>query len=428
MPELPRRVPLYGSIFVRLLAIMVGMALCLLVLVTGFFRLVVDPSVGHALHSVLEVYAETFAAQSPDLETARAAGRKVGLTISYQGPRGRWVTEDEGPEPRSAPAPVSWGSGGQVVQAPDGGRYTFSWQFGRSMSAAHDKLLWLLLVLMLAVVLVAHEVLRRALSPVRLLYAGVNRLSTGDLDVEVPIRSGDELGALTGAFNQMAQRVREMIRLRDQLLLDVSHELRSPLTRMKVALALLPEEEKRARMETDVAQMEALITGILELERLRDRRGVRRERHDLIALVQQAAAPFGGVFPGVSVVAPAEAVVLDLDAERVRMLLRNLLDNACKYSLPDSRPIEVAVTLQPDEVEVRVRDDGPGIAEADLANVFEPFFRADRSRSRKTGGYGLGLSMCRRIAEAHGGQIVAHNNPGRGLSVVASFPRASPAR
>jgi len=424
MPELPRRVPLYGSIFVRLLAIMVGMALCLLLLVVGFFRLVVDPGVGHALHRVLEVYAETFAAQSPDLETARAAGRRVGLTISYQGPRGRWVTEDEGPEPRSAPVPVSWGTGGQVVQAPDGGSYSFSWQFGRSMSAAHDKLLWLLLVLMLAVVLVAHEVLRRALSPVRLLYAGVSRLSTGDLDVAVPIRSGDELGALTGAFNQMAGRVREMIRLRDQLLLDVSHELRSPLTRMRVALALLPEEEKRARMESDVAEMEALITGILELERLRDRRGVRLERRDLVPLVQEAAAPFHDASPGVRLVVPSEPVLLDLDPERVRMLLRNLLDNARKYSLPDSRPVEVTVTSLPDEVEVRVRDDGPGIAEADLANVFEPFFRADRSRSRKTGGYGLGLSMCRRIAEAHGGRIVAQNHPGQGLSIVTSFPRA----
>jgi signal transduction histidine kinase len=176
-------------------------------------------------------------------------------------------------------------------------------------------------------------------------------------------------------------------------------------------------------MEADVAQMEALVTGILELERLRDGRGVHLERGDLIPLVHQVAAPFREGFPGVRVSAPSEPVELDLDAERVRMLLRNALDNAAKYSLPDSRPVEIAVVPLGQVVEVRIRDDGPGIAEADLANVFEPFFRADRSRSRKTGGYGLGLSMCRRIVEAHGGRIVAENNPGRGLSIVVSLPR-----
>jgi len=192
---------------------------------------------------------------------------------------------------------------------------------------------------------------------------------------------------------------------------------------MKVALALLPEGEKRSRMEADVSEMEAMITGILELERLREGRGIRAERRDLLAIVRDAAASFQAQHPGVVLTLPTSEVLLELDAERMRTLLRNVLDNAAKYSHPDSRPVEIAVLVAPDSVVVRVSDDGPGIADADLHSVFEPFFRSDRSRSKKTGGYGLGLSICKRIMEAHGGQIAAENRAGRGTSIVLTFPR-----
>jgi signal transduction histidine kinase len=166
-----------------------------------------------------------------------------------------------------------------------------------------------------------------------------------------------------------------------------------------------------------------MVTGILELERLRDGRGVRTERQDLLAIIEEVAGPFRGVHPGVAVKSPVADVLLDVDAERIRTLLRNVLDNAAKYSLTDSRPIEIAIVPTAEDVVVRIRDDGPGIAEADLPSIFEPFFRADRSRSKKTGGYGLGLSICKRIMEAQGGQITAENNPGRGTSILLTFRR-----
>jgi len=100
----------------------------------------------------------------------------------------------------------------------------------------------------------------------------------------------------------------------------------------------------------------------------------------------------------------------------------NLLENVVKYSLPDSRPIEVSAAIEASSVVVQVADDGPGVPEEDLSSLFEPFFRVDRSRSRKTGGYGLGLSICKRIMEAHGGTIAAANNPGRGASFTLTFP------
>ena len=228
----------------------------------------------------------------------------------------------------------------------------------------------------------------------------------------------------------MAARVKEMVQARDRLLVDVSHELRSPLTRMKVALALLPDSSKKAQAEADVAEMEALTTGLLELERLRDGRVLRVATVDLVALLHDAAAPYGGTAPGVLVSAAAPAMPLELDADGIRTVLRNLLENAVKYALPDSRPIRVLASATADAATVVVEDDGPGIPDEDLARIFEPFFRVDPSRSRKTGGYGLGLSICKRIVEAHGGVIEALPVAPRGARFVITLPvsRAIPPR
>ena len=163
----------HKSVFAKLVTIMVTMAACLLLLVSGFFWLIVSPS----------------------LNTGR-------------------------------------------------------------MYEAHVALLVVLLLVMAAVVLTGHAVLKRLLRPLRALSDGVARLSAGELDVVLPNCTRDEFGRLTDAFNQMVGRVREMIGARDQLLLDVSHELRSPVTRMKVALELLPDGEHRTRMAADVAEME----------------------------------------------------------------------------------------------------------------------------------------------------------------------------
>jgi signal transduction histidine kinase len=115
-------------------------------------------------------------------------------------------------------------------------------------------------------------------------------------------------------------------------------------------------------------------------------------------------------------------IPMKIDGERVRVVLRNLLENAFKYSLPDSQPVDVSATQNKEAVVIRVTDDGQGIPESQIAHVFEPFFRADPSRSKKTGGYGLGLSISKRITEAHGGTITAENNRERGAVFTLKFP------
>jgi signal transduction histidine kinase len=421
MSETSHPVAWHRSIFVRQLAIMLATTVSLLVFVGGFFYSILGPSLSMSRGLVAE-YARALASTSPDQPTAREIADRLGLEMRYEGPGGSWETAPGLPhlsEVKESP----WRHDLTIAPAPQGGTYLFYWELGRRMRRAHSHLLWVLHIVMALIVLLAYLVLRRSLRPLRALHEGVARLSEGELDVAVPSRTRDEFGALAEAFNQMVRRISEMLRARDQLLLDVSHELRSPLTRVKVALALLPEGDKRRRIEADVAEMEAMIAELLELERLRGGRGLRKERLDLVPLLRQVAEGFQDRPPGVQFVAAAPEIWAEVDGEKIRIVLRNLLENAFKYSLADSRPVEVVVKTDEEAVTLAVADDGPGLPAEDLHNLFEPFFRVDRSRSKKSGGYGLGLSICKRIVEAHGGRIEAANRSGRGAELTIALPR-----
>jgi signal transduction histidine kinase len=416
---------LHRSVFVKLLATMLIMTLSLIVVVTIVFWFQVSPSL-HISRSLVAEYARTLAATSPDLETAQALAARLDLRIRYEGPDGAWATDRGLP---SIAEVRSWPARGDFYLAPrpDGGTYLVSWDLGPRLSEAHRRFLWLLLLFVAGVGSTAYFVLHRTLRPLRSLHEGVTRLSDGQLDVVVPSWTRDELGLLTDAFNQMVRRIREMLRARDQLLLDVSHELRSPLTRVKVALALLPEGDKTRRIAADVIEMETMITELLELERLREGRGIRTESRDLVPILREVVERFEDRPPGVRFASNAAEIVLEVDGDSLRTVLRNLLENAIKYSLPDSGAVEVSIaetTETAGTVVVHVTDDGPGIPEEDLASLFEPFFRVDRSRSKKSGGYGLGLSICKRILEAHGGRIAAENNPTRGARFTLTFARS----
>jgi signal transduction histidine kinase len=419
--EAPFRPAWYRSIFVKQLAIMVLTAVALVIFTSAFLYFLIGPNLSMSRGLVHE-YARALASTSPGEAQAKEIAKRLGLAIRYEGPGGSWATEPGLPTLAEL---ETKGRDVTVVDAPRGGSYLIFWELGRRMRRAHSHLLWMLHLAMAVIVLLAYLVLRRSLRPLRSLHDGVARLSEGELDVAVPSGSRDEFGALAAAFNRMVRRIREMLQARDQLLLDVSHELRSPLTRMKVALALLPDGERREGIEADVAEMELMIAELLELERLRGGKGLRRERVDLAALAREAVERFEDRPPGARWMANEPELWAEVDREKIRTVLRNLLENAVKYSLADSRPVEVDLRIEGEEIVLTVRDDGPGIPEEDLPQIFEPFYRVDRSRSKKTGGYGLGLSLCKRIVEAHGGRIEMRNREGaagRGAEVRVNLP------
>jgi signal transduction histidine kinase len=420
----------HRSVFAKLLAIMLTMAASLLLLVGAFFWFIVNPSLHASIERIIETHAYTIAAQSPTLQAGEQIADDLNIYMSYEGPAGAWSTARFLPssgEVEPQPRKRSWlqiyrSPRYYVVPAQDGGTYVFAWTIGGSMHRVHQVLLALLLLIMVVVIFTAHAVLKRLLVPLRSLEEGVTRVGEGELDVRIEQRTQDEFGVLTDAFNRMVGRVSETIRARDQLLLDVSHELRSPLTRLKVALELIPASDKRSRMQSDVAEMEAMVTELLELERLREGRGMRFASQDIIEVLREEISRFADRAPGVQIDCDMPSVVLNIDADKVRIVMRNLVENALKYSNSDSQSVNVRVRLDADTLQVQVIDDGHGIPERDIDKLFEPFFRVDRSRSKGTGGYGLGLSICKRIMEAHRGSIAATNNSLSGATFTVRFP------
>ena len=174
---------------------------------------------------------------------------------------------------------------------------------------------------------------RRLIRPVNWLTQGVGEIAKGHFDHKVPVKSSDELGELTKSFNDMAQRVNEMIQTRDRLLLDVSHELRSPLTRMKVAAEFIQNEPAKEKIQQEVRELETMITELLETERLKSNPGsLTLSETDLVTLAKEIAHVYTNMKPGVQVVAPPESLQLPLDRQRIIMALRNLIENALKHT------------------------------------------------------------------------------------------------
>ncbi|MDI1274887.1 ATP-binding protein, partial [Polaromonas sp.] len=265
---------------------------------------------------------------------------------------------------------------------------------------------------------------RRLLRPLDDIGAGAERFGRGDFDTPIPLRRRDELGDLAQRINTMARDIKGMLDAKRGLLLALSHELRSPLTRARLNAELLPTtpdgsgagEPERAALLRDLGEMRDLISDLLESERLASPHAtLQREPVDLAALVREVVAEMPGA-AAVTLDLPAGLPALALDRMRMRLLLRNLLDNALRYSAEAGQPPRITLTRQDDGVLLAVRDFGPGVDAAQLAQLTEPFFRTDSARQRATGGVGLGMYLCRLVAQAHGAQLEVRNAE-LGLSV-----------
>lgn len=410
--------------------IVVGIAVN--VLVGAFFRYYFMPRNRELLIQNIRVYTDYIVRDigiPPDTNRARAISQRTGFALSIEGKEFSWSSADAPAMPRRSH---------RVQRLPDGdiiwerGRFLYRKKYGpyqyllstRNFPAEAKELHLVLLIAFLSVILgICFLLLRNILMPVRRLASGMREVSGGNLDHRVDVRSGDELGDLARSFNEMRERIRAMLRSREQLLLDVSHELRSPLARMKVALECPDDAATRGSIAEDVREMERMVTEILETERL-DRNGgiIMRDETALMALLYEVAGELQAMPDRISFIA-GEDVSIHADRRLLSMLFRNILENALKFSEPGKGAVEVVVREEAGAAVVEVRDHGIGIPPEDLPFVFEPFFRVDRSRSKKTGGYGLGLGLCNNIVRAHGGSIEVESEPGRGTLVRVVLPR-----
>ncbi|TMA46012.1 MAG: HAMP domain-containing histidine kinase [Deltaproteobacteria bacterium] len=270
--------------------------------------------------------------------------------------------------------------------------------------------------------------------PLRVLSAAARNLGAGKLSTRTNLRRSDELGDVAVAFDEMAGRIESLVRGQRELLANVSHELRTPLARIRVALDLAAEgsaEEAAAQLSGiagDLAELERLTSDILASARLElssAQPPVRVERTSAREMVEDAAARFRAHHPAhpLRVENRCGDAQVDVDRMMLRRALDNLLSNAGKHGGPG----EVALLADAGDgrLTIEVRDRGAGIAPEDMEQLFTPFFRADRSRARQTGGLGLGLLLARRIVEAHRGTLEIESNPGEGTVARIRVPLAS---
>ncbi|MBN2798200.1 MAG: HAMP domain-containing histidine kinase [Deltaproteobacteria bacterium] len=274
-------------------------------------------------------------------------------------------------------------------------------------------------------VLLAWMVIRWALQPLALASSAMARVADGDLEHRVP-EGSDATGQIGHTFNRMAERVEALVVGQRQLMAAVSHELRTPLTRLRLQVELLrdtdPDNPRVSAMEANIEEVDALVEELLESARLDQ--GVLALHFEDLAVTEVVEAALATVALGERGISVRCSPALRLLGDRTRLVraVSNLLSNASRYTPPDAAVEISAGAREGGGVVLVVEDRGPGVSPESLPHLFDPFFREERSRSRATGGLGLGLMLVRQIAEAHGGGVTAVNRVGGGLRVSLELP------
>jgi signal transduction histidine kinase len=188
----------------------------------------------------------------------------------------------------------------------------------------------------------------------------------------------------------------------------------------------MPESPERTSIDEDLSEIEKKITDLLETARaLNIKSSLHLSRVDLAELIQKTAALFDAGRPEIRIADMPDLTPIDLDAELIGRALKNVLDNAQKYSPDQAAPIEVSASMDDTETIISIQDSGIGIPEEDLDFIFEPFYRVDKTRTPQQDGYGLGLSLAKNIIDAHGGHIHISSEPDRGTLVKIHLPRST---
>lgn len=370
-----------------------------------------------------------------NLETARSIHQQLGIQIRIDGPAVSWVSNPDmisfaevqlEPVASLADTRADFTPHGFCIEIDRSGtRFLFVLHPKRENIRHIGYSFFLILLLYTGLILIVlYLVIQWLLGDIKVLASGMQRIGAGQLDQRMSTKRQDELAQLVHSMNTMSDRIQEMIRSREQLLLDVSHELRSPLTRIKLALEFLDDGATKKAIHDDIGEVEAMIGSLLEVERLSSPHGgLKRTPCSLPVLIGEVCTPLQNRKPGIAVQPLPDRLELVCDRDRIKTALRNLLDNALHYSESDSRPVELSVRETDAEIVISVRDYGCGIPAQDLEHIFEPFYRVDKSRSKDTGGYGLGLNLVHKIVSAHDGRIAIDSQPGRGTVIDLHLPR-----
>ena len=425
-----------SSIFTKLLVVIIVTGVCINLVIGMVFHFLYQNLAETPLEKNIIQYTNYLIedlGNPPQLQRAMEIAKASYLEIQYEGPEAKWSTSPGIPAIDDDHSRIFHEGEGikigkyrrhhlvQITRGP----HIVTFDLARSFQQedTHKKLAIMFVVLSTLILTGAYFFMRLILGPLKWLTEGVEQISKGNLEHQVPAKRRDELAELAKAFNAMTQQIKKMLHAKERLMLDVSHELRSPLTRLKVALEFLPEGATKESLKEDVAMMESMITEILETARLRD--GYARlnlKEIDLVALVRSIIAGFAGSSPEVAARDMPASMPFVVDPELCKTVLKNIITNAVKYSGNDKGSVNVSLLHKPGFVVIEVRDHGVGIPEEDLPYIFEPFYRVEKSRSQIIKGYGLGLNLCKTIMEAHKGKIDIKSSLEKGTTVTLYFP------
>ena len=288
-------------------------------------------------------------------------------------------------------------------------------------------------LLAIAIALLLTFVLsRRILAPVKALTQAARRLGKGDFSQRVHVRDKGEVGELAQSFNSMADDLERAEQLRRNMVADAAHELRTPLSNIRGYLEAIrdgimkPDADTIRSLDEEASSLSRLVDDLQELS-LADagklklicrKEDISKLINEAVAALQPQAAAKGLML---AVELPEKLPLVDIDSHRIKQVLRNLLENAVAHTSRGGS-ITVEAGQQGNQIKVSVVDTGEGIPAKDLPNIFERFYRVDKSRARATGGSGLGLTIAKRLVEAHGGRIEARSKPKKGSRFTFTLP------
>ncbi len=424
----------------RLIGLFLLTGLVLALVVKGGFQFAFQDSLRDLARPHVAEYVRYLLEQigdPPDTERAAALAGRLPLEIHISGRDLRWSSGGGPPDlvrarmhhhrlPSGIPVKAGRVDGEFFLIAERGGHRIILQPRGMERVSWGPLAAVLTIAGVLAVLALAYHGIRRLFRPLEIVREGLARIGQGELEHRIQVKRKDELGELAQSVNAMADDIRGMLEAKRQLLLAISHELRSPLTRARVNLALLPDSDIRRVLRRDLTEMETLTDELLESERLNSRHAaLNLSAESPTALAQEVIAEH---FPQQDIRTESDGRdgYMALDPVRFRLLLRNLLDNALRHTPRRAQAPTLAIRVDADSWTLSVRDYGPGIPAEHLAHITEPFYRADPSRRRKTGGYGLGLYLCRVIVEAHGGELQIESTEGEGTEVRGVFRVVEP--
>lgn len=303
------------------------------------------------------------------------------------------------------------------VRLQDGSWVMFNARVPQEAANLPWRLLLTLVVLLVAVSLLSLVAVRWVTRPLKVLAEAADHLGRDLHRPPLPEQGPLEVRRAARAFNTMQTRLVHFVEERTRILAAMSHDLKTPITRLRLRAELLEDEDLRQRFEKDLLEMENMVGQTLDFMRGLDRREA-QQPIDILSLLESLQADNQEMGRSVSLEGRARAP-FNGAPQLLRRCITNLLDNALTYG----QRAWIRVEDSSDELHIAIRDDGPGLPESELERVFEPFYRVEASRNRATGGTGLGLSIARNIAQAFGGDVRLRNVAEGGLEALLSLPR-----